>query len=150
MAEDNIKRKMLYLNERHMEMLNDIKAEKGYKQDTMVFYQALIDMHAKMFPAYARTRELESPTEKVNRKEEEKKAKEDIVKSELLAIAQQLGGEIIDKGGKEFVKYFNYSGKKRFEQLVPLTMMSTDLVKIQYQPSRERVEQLQKEGKTEY
>ncbi len=131
------------------DMILEIQATKGYVSFSAVVHSAVIELHHKTFPTYVMRQPKRSPTEKVHDKAEEKAAKESIQRDVFLKLADELGGTVVMEAGKEFCKYFTYTHKKRYEQKIPLQMLSTDLVKTQYQPSREKVEQLQKEGKTE-
>lgn len=131
-------------------MVEGIKKKNALPSFSAAIHFAVASMHAKDNPAYITLKANESPEERVRRKKEERTAKEDIVREEQLDILKQLDGKLVEKEGAEVCVYFTYSGKKRFEQTVSLNMLSTDLVKTQYQPNRAKVEQLQREGKTDY
>ena len=133
-----------------IEMIQKIQKKNGLPSFTSALHFAVATLHAKMEPAYLTLKANESPEERVMRKKKEKEAKEDLVRADQLAILKALGGRLEDREGSEVCVYYTYSGKKRFEQAVSLNMLSTDLVKTQYQPNRTKVEQLQAEGKTDY
>lgn len=150
MAQTMIKKNIAF-TEKMAEMVAELQERKGYMSFSAVVHQAIVDMHTKAFPAYVREPSArETPEERVRRKSEEKQAKEGIRREEQVTIVAELGGEVIEKNGQEYVKYYTYTNSKRYEQNVPLIEMSTDLVKTQYQPSRERVEKLREQGKTDY
>lgn len=140
----------IVFTERMVEMVNEIKENRGLMSFSAAVHFAIAELHKRDNPAYVHLRTNESPADRVARKKQEKEAKEDMARADQLAILEALGGELVVKEGSEVATYYNYSGKKRFLQEVSLSMLTTDLIKTQYQPSRERVEQLQAEGKTEY
>lgn len=145
------KRKLIAFSDRQLEMVDEVKSVKGYPSFSSVIHAAVVELHTRTFPNYMRPLARdESPAEKVARKTGEKKAKEAIAKEAQMEILRQLDGSLVVEQGNEFALYFTYTGKKRFEQKVPLSLLSTDMVRTQYQPSRERVEELQKEGKVDY
>lgn len=148
MASDIIK-KVLTFTPRMYEMVGEIEREKGYISFSAVIHQAIIDLHDSTFPKYAKKKE-ESPRGRIERLKAEKEAKLDIAREGFIELLDALGGKIERVAGKEFAVYFTYTGRKRYEQKVPLEMLSTDIVKTQYQPSKEKVEQLQREGKVDY
>jgi len=144
-------KKNIAFTEKMAEMVEELQEKKGYMSFSSVIHQAVVDMHTKAFPAYVREPSArETPEDRVRRKSEEKRAKEDIRREEQLAVMAELEGELIEKAGVEYVKYYTYTNSKRYEQNVPLIEMSSDLVKTQYQPTRERVEKLREQGKTDY
>ena len=140
----------LSVTPRLLEMIEEIQKNKGYPTYVGVIHSAIIELHAKTFPAYMQRLKEETPEEKVSRKEAEKKAKEEFAKRELLEIAQQLEGEVVQDGEYEYCKYYTYAGPHRYEQKVPLRMLSSDLIKTQYQPSKEYVKKLQEDKKVNY
>lgn len=143
--------KLIKFNDRHEEMIAKLRDEFGYPSFSSVVHQAVVDMYKKNFPSYMMDKRVEEkPEDRMKRRADEKKAKEDIAKAELTKIAAELGGAITTESGKDFCVYFTYTNKKRFEQKVPLTLLSTDLVKTQYFPSKEAVLKLQKEKKVDY
>lgn len=143
-------KKLITFTSRMVEMIEEIQEAKGYMSFSAVVHAAIVEMYTKTFPAYNRPFSGETGTDRVKRKDEEKKAKEDIVREELLAIADELGGELITENGKEVVRYFTYSKKKRYAQEVSLALLSQDLLKTQYAPDKATVLRLQKEGKVDY
>lgn len=129
---DNTK-KVITFNPRMREMIKQLRETQGYMSDSAVIHNAIIRMHSKEFPMYA---QLKSSTS-------ERKM---TVEEDRMHICNLLEGKIV---GSKCV-FFNYSGKKRFLQELPLSIMSDDLFKTQYQPSREKVDQLRKDKKVDY
>lgn len=129
------------------EMLQELKAAYGYMSISAVIQQAVIEMHSKKFPSYSNTSKLRVG-DKTNI-EEEKKERD---KKKLVAICGALGGKIVESpgGGKQVCEYYTYDGRNRYSQTSPLDMLNEDMLVSQYQPSREKVEKLQKEGKVNY
>lgn len=150
MSEEKPKRYGIAFTPRMVEMVNEIMNNRGLMSFSAAVHFAVAELYKKDNPAYVALRTNETPADRMLRKKQEKEAKEDMARADQLAILEALGGQLINKEGSEVAVYFTYSGKKRFEQDVSLSMLTTDLVKTQYQPSRERVEQLQAEGKVDY
>ena len=144
-----MKRQLITFPTRLEEMVQELKDEKGYASTTAVVHAGLIELHTKAFPNYMR-KPPSTGVERVRVQQDTKKAKEDAAEGVFRELSDALGGKIVVEGGKSFCVYFTYTGKKRFEQKVPLELLSTDLVKTQYQPSKEKVLKLQAEGKTDY
>jgi len=145
-----LERKSISFTERMLGMIDEIQDAKGYVSFSDVIHQSIVDMHSKTFPAYVQTKRDSSPAGIVKRKDEMKKIKEEQVKEEFLSISASLGGEIIVKGENEFCRYYTYTGKQRYLQEIPLNTLTSDLIKNQFYPNKEKVEKLQQEGKTEY
>lgn len=132
------------------DMVEEIIEKKGYPSFSAVVRQGIIELHSSYFPNYVKMKSDNSARSKMERKAEEKKAKEDMEKERLLGICEQLGGEVVDKAGSPFCTYYTYNSKKRYEQSIPVEQLSEDLVKVQYSPSKEKVLKLQEEGKVDY
>lgn len=138
---------LVSLTDRHDEMLAELIAEKGYVNAQDVLRSGLVAMHTKMFPIYAKgTKSPETPEDKLKRKDAEKVAKENHAKKEYLEILEELGGtlEVDKKSGKEVAVYYTYNYDKKYEQRVPILMLSRDLIATQYAPSRKVVEKMLK------
>lgn len=143
-----MKRQLISFPDRLAEMIAELKDERGYASTTSLVHSAIIDMHSRAFPNYMR-----KPTTGADRLRANKDlagAKLEEAEATFIGLSDLLGGKVIVEGGKKFCVYFTYTGKKRFEQKVPLELLSSDLVKTQYQPSKDKVLKLQKEGKCDY
>lgn len=140
-------KKAMSFTDRMGEMVEELQNKLGLMSFSGVVHFAITELYRKEFPAY---KETASPEERLKTKKMQKAMQEEEAMDEFRELAKALDGRIVVEGGKEFCVYYNYTGRTRFEQKVPLNMLSSDLVKTQYQPSREKVEQYQKEGKTDY
>lgn len=129
-------------NETLIGMMYDIMREKGYTTTGAVIAQAVRDMHAKVFPLYAQSKRRPEGVSVADREAE--------VEKEQMEYCTKLGGTIEERDGTKVCVYFNYHKKRRFEQKVPLDRLSDILVRNQYVPSKDAVEKLQAEGKTDY
>lgn len=144
-------KKNITFTDRLEEMVKELEEKKGYPSFSAVVHQAIIDMHNKAFPSYVREASVrETPEDRVRRKKEIKEAKEALAREEQLEIMADLEGDLVQTDTGEFVRYYTYTNSKRFEQQVSLSSLTPDLVKTQYQPSREKVEKLRAEGKVDY
>ncbi len=143
-------RKSMMFKEEMLDMISKIQSKNALPSFTAAVHFAVASMYAKDNPAYMALKANETPEERVARKKAEKEAKENMFREDQLAILEELGGKLETKEGNEVCVYYTYSGKKRFEQTVSLNMLSSDLVKTQYQPNRTKVEELQAQGKTDY
>ena len=150
MDEDKMIKKLLTFTPRMAEMVEEIKGAKGYVSFSAVVHAAIIELYTKTFPNYMRPLvKDEDPASRLRRKAAIKEARAELFREDQLEIVKELGGTVVEDGGKEYCAYFTYSGAKRFEQKIPLQFLTNELMKSQYQPSRERVERLQREGKTD-
>ncbi len=146
-----MRRTSFVLTTRLEEMVEDLIKAKGYATFSSLLHSAIMDLHSKTFPVYLRTLARDEDTEsRIKRKMDDKEVRKNFVLNERKEIAEKLGGNIITNGDKEVCVYYTYSGKKRFEQIIPLSLMSEDLLKTQYQPSKEKVMQLIRDKKVEY
>lgn len=135
-------KRLIIFTDRQEEMIEEIISKKGYNSVTAVIHQGIISLHSKLIPEYTKNNVKESPEERLGRIESNKKAKENQVKKEYIAILEELGGEIVEENGKEFAVYHTYIYDKKYLQKVPLQMLSSDILKTQYQPDKKTVEKL--------
>lgn len=145
----NIK-KTLVFSKRLVEMIEELQSKRGFLSFSATVHSCIAEVYSRAFPAYSIGITKETPEEKLQRKEKEKEAKINMEKDKLREIVRQLGGQTVIDKGTEFAVYYTYAGKKRYEQKTPLTMISSDILRTQYQPNRETVERYQAEGKSEY
>lgn len=140
---------MLQTTDRLDEMIQELMDEKGYAYKSQVLMEAVIQMHTKAFPAYSR-REV-SPEERAARKASEKESEDMIVMNKRIAIAEKLGGKVSkSSSGNVLCSYYKYSGRKRYEQSVPISAIDETLLDSQYSPSKEAVQALQDKGEVDY
>lgn len=134
-------------------MEEDIKQmmeEKGYISFSAVVHHAVMELYRSYYPAYTTAKKDNSPKGRMKRIQDEREAKIELEYEKLAGICEDLGGDTEIKGGNEYCVYYTYSGKKRHQQEIPVNMLSEDLIKTQYSPSREKVEQLQRDKKVDY
>ena len=144
-------KKLITFTDRLVEMVQELENHKGFPSFSAVVHSAIIEMHSKTFPGYVRPlAKDENPADRLKRKQRDNEVKKEMVRADALAVVEHLAGSVVVESGKEFCVYFTYAGRKRFEQKIPIEMLSTDLVKTQHQPSKDKVLQLQKEGKVDY
>lgn len=135
------------------EMIERIKNEKGYASSSAVVYQAVINMHDKIFVPYANRSVGKNMTaeEKIRKEEEEKEARSKVDLEKKVAICQTLGGQTVKQNdGSLLCKYFTYSFSKRYLQEIPVNLLTDDLIRNQYAPSKKDVLKLQENKKVEY
>lgn len=150
---EKVIRKYLAITKKLDDMVEEIRAEKGYKSFTAVIESAIIDFHGSVFKDYVMARKMQAaktPEEKADtqlRVQEIKKQREEDV---LMDIAKQLEGRVSGPAGDKRVKYFTYDKSNRYEQDVPLEMLTSELIEGQYFPDKETVLQRQVEGKVNY
>lgn len=146
-------RKTYLMNEGMVSKIKAIQEEKNFTSETMVVVVALNLLYDKTFKDYVvgrggRTLSDDEKADSQIKVADLKKQKEE---ARLLEIAKALNGEVIfNDGGGKVVRYFTYDKSNRYEQELPLTMMSEELISSQYFPSREEVEKRQKAGKVNY
>ena len=134
---------------RQDQMISEIMNDRGYQQKTQVVYEAIAELHRKYFPPYLAHKlpSSNAPEDKVRRKAQIEVAKKNMKAEEQKTICEiGLNGQV--EG--ESCRYYRYSSRKRYEQTVPLSMLDEAMLRNQYAPSKEKVEQLQAEGKTDY
>lgn len=150
--EKSVKRNISF-KPRMIQMLDELAKFKGYPSTSAVIHHAIIDLHNRTFPAYKQsvTRSPLTAKDRKRKIQEEAEAREDMETERQEDIAGRLGGHIVvNRTGGKVCKYFTYTGKSRYLQEVPVSMLTEDLVATQYQPSKEAVEKYQREGKTDY
>lgn len=141
------------LNSQHINFVEKIGEKLGMNTSEIV-KQAIREMHANEFKDYVVGRVAGSsrtPEDRASRQLATKEAKRKIEEDGYLAIAEQLDGRVeTGAGGGKVVKWFMYDKKNRYEQQLPLDMMSEDLVTAQYFPSKEDVLERQAKGEVNY
>lgn len=136
--------------------------ERGYSTKAQVIIEAIIQMYAKAHPAYSQSKPAGdnldkkpiSTEEKVKKQMEtaelKKAAKYKLLKEEKVKICMALGGEVVTTdGGSESCRYYKYSEGERYQQEVPLTRVSNDLIDTQY-TDKARELKLRSEGRVNY
>jgi Arc/MetJ-type ribon-helix-helix transcriptional regulator len=147
------KRIVFTASENFEKKLEELLLDSGFNSRSEVIRVAVDALHIKRFPRYGNTGGSSIPLtaeQKVLRDQEEKKAKEDLFIERQKAICQLLEGEVVEKDGNISCRYYNYAFKKRYLQETPIRMLSNDMVKNQYSPSKEKVQKFQEEKQTDY
>lgn len=146
-------------------MLMEIHEKRGDTNESDSIKECIRITHNKMFPPYVRQSpnaplpEVEDNTPpaearmKVLKKqavdeETRKKARAEVKLEKQIGVCMALKGTVNET--RTHCTYYTYAEKERFEQVVPLSLMTDDLLKHQFNPSKERVETLQKEGRVNY
>lgn len=143
-------RKYVDFNPRMVEMMDEIAEATGQTMTSAIIRQAIIEMHRKhtMYKAGGTKMTAEGAAQ---RKEDLKKAREGILLKGKENICTELGGSVsMTEAGNKVCNYYTYSYGQRFAQALSLTLLTTDMLKTQYDPSKEKILQLQKEGKVDY
>lgn len=147
------KRISIIFNKEILAMVERFIKEKGYDTTSEVVKQAIRAFYAKEFPAYVDAkREVPKTLEdKLDYEDRKKALKEQNEEKRMMTICEALGGTVeTNDGGNKVCRYFTYDKKNRYEQELPLSFLTEDLLSSQYSPSREDVERRQKEGKVNY
>lgn len=150
-TEKKTMRTSISLNPQIQEMVEKLIENKGYDTLAEVIKSGIRMLYAKEFPAYVDARRTKTPEEVLEGQEKKKQLKEESAKAKYVAICEALNGEIkTDEFGNEVCIWYTYDRNNRFEQTLPLSHMSEDLIASQYSPSKEDVEKRQKQGKVNY
>lgn len=140
------KRRCVSLNDETWDVIiPEIKAYKGLSSHTAVIQQCVLEVYLKLMRSNIERTSLPKVTE---RKEPTVKPKAGVTDKNV--ICGKLGGKIKNIGGALICEYYTYTYKQRYKQQVELGALTEELVGLQYHPSREKVEALQAQGKTEY
>jgi len=142
-----IKQRSIGFTERQEEMIREIMKAKGYGTLASVVQQAVIEMHGNVFKDYVMAKRARLEGTDGRSKDEVKKS---LQTDKLTNICNSLDGELKEKNGEMYCHYFTYDKKHRYEQTVPLSILSEVLISKQYFPNKEYVGNLQKLKKTSY
>ncbi len=142
-------RKTIAFTERQEEMIKELQEKRGFPTFTSAVHYCVAETHEKNFKDYAQRAKM-SPEEKAESdvKKDEAKLNREIEKQKK--IAETLGGKVFAEGGALYCEYFTYSKTSRYTQKMPLLNLTEELIANQYFPSKEVVEEYQKQGKTDY
>ena len=139
---------------RMLDMIDEVTDIYGYGSVSAVIRQAIIDMHTRAFKykgvVPSKKRSDRTAEEVFEDEKAQKELKADVYEQQLLDMAKQLEGEIIERSGIKYCIYHTYVQRTRYKQELPLSKISRDLVDTQYQPSKEKVMALRDQGKTDY
>lgn len=132
-----------------LEMIEELQEKRGLPTFTAVIHFCVSDTHERNFKDYAQRAKM-SPEDKAeaDARKDEHKLNREIEKCKK--IAEQLGGKVFPEGGALYCEYYTYSKSSRWLQKMPLLNLTEELLANQYFPSKEVVEQYQKDGKVDY
>lgn len=147
-GEKNVKRYSFTAGDRMQEMIEELMEYRGYRTLTALVTQGLVEMYREMGrDSFYVNKAKGAPT----RKKDEPVAGLSKGEKKQLKICEELGGTVgVDGSGVKVCTFYTYTHKSRYEQNVPLDQLDEELVKNQYFPSRERVEEYQKKKQTDY
>jgi hypothetical protein len=140
------KRLNIHINEKMEGMIEDIKSFKGYETKTETVLQSIREWHNDLFPM--RAKKISVAVDPTDRREQRKLEREQEEREEKIHILLSLGGVLSPDGNSG--TYYTYDKKERYEQSVPLKMLTEDLLNYQYSPDKDTVLALQAEGKVNY
>jgi Arc/MetJ-type ribon-helix-helix transcriptional regulator len=136
-------RKMLLaLNETLSLMIDELVEEGGFNSRPQAVYDAIRRAHKQTFPAYAQGKRRPSLIDEPEQPTDEER--------EANKIVELLEGEVFERAGRKYVKYWTYVRKNRTKKEVPYSMLTDALVRNQYYPDRKTVMEIYKEGNATY
>lgn len=136
-----------------MKMIEDLIGAGYASNRTAVVINAIFNTHKRVFPAYGGgVRANETPEQAVLRQEREREArkmvKQGVVIAEKQKICEALGGKVTaGESGDPVCVWFNYDRVGKYEQQLPLPMLSEELLAAQYVPNEEVVKKFNPEFK---
>lgn len=142
-------RKSVTITPRIDEMIKHLEEDQGFLSEAEVVRTAVIKLHRDTYSKKGDDdggSSVKVVQQKSGRPKKTKEEKQKEEKEKKKKICDELGGEV--KNGN--CHYYTYSLRDRFKQQVPLTILKESHLKNQYDPSKEKVEELQKEEKVNY
>jgi len=160
------------LTPKNIEQVKAIQEEMGFASISETVRGCIQMMYTKTFPSYARGAVARvpdvgkpmTPTEiaedrlsksqqrrlDTQHRAEQKKSNE--MNASIHICENELDGAVgaDDAGNPATCAYFQYDGRRRFEQEIDLGSVTTDLTETQYLPNKDRVKQLQADGNVDY
>lgn len=135
-------RKLVVLTPSVSQMLEDLKEYYQSGSSSAIIRQLIIEQHEYL----RRQNKLYGGVDAVKHR----MPKETPSDKEKLAIVVELGGEVVESKEGKVCKYYTYNWKDRYEQQIPLDMVTRTLIEQQYTPSKEIVLQYQNDGLVNY
>lgn len=132
------------VTEKMKEMIGEIMEKSALPTISDVVKVAILNLHQKTFKDYVENRPSGklSVEEKVDyelKRQEIKKKKQDDKQKE---ICQRMNGKLETSGNGFTCRFFNYSRHGKHEQSMPIDYLTEELVGLQYQPSKEKLQEL--------
>jgi Arc/MetJ-type ribon-helix-helix transcriptional regulator len=158
----SMKRYSISLTKKNISQLDSLQAELGFASISETVRGAIHALHSKTFPSYAqgprRLTEYEEDGEAIPAKPRltKEQIKEQKLQNEIatcVAICEtELNGLVSEDedGNPQTCAYFQYDRTRRFPQEIDILSVNKGLVEAQYNPNKEYVEKLQKDGNVEY
>lgn len=147
-------RKTFLVDEGLVEVIKKLKKDNHYNSETAVIIEAVMSLNRKLNPGYVVSRaetRAKTPEQKLDEEDERKRIKKQREEDAQMVIVNALEGRVsIGAGGGKVVKYYTYDRKNRYQQQLPIDMMSEDLIASQYFPTKEDVLARQAKGEVNY
>lgn len=166
------------LTPKGVEQIEAIQEELGYASVAEAVRGCISIIYTKTFPQATRMSKA-NKKEKLQKVVEERKAQDEFeelsrveqerieqerkveAKKTQTAQAQQIAINVCEQelngvvgededGNPTVCAYFQYDGRRRYNQEIPIEFITADLVKTQYTPNKDRVLQLQRDGHVDY
>lgn len=133
--------KTISFPERAVEMVNEVMERNGMPTFTSALCSMIAAAYPKMIRDYVDKMGIRqmTPEEKAANKEREKQATGRIQYDRQKLICDALEGTVEKSGHGYVCKYFTHSKYAKYPQTVPLDILTEDLLKSQYSPSKELV-----------
>ncbi len=125
-----------------LERIDDIRLKYGFPNLSVTINYIIAENYKREFKDYVMVKKIDD--------EEKNTVKKQDTHDKQSAVCLSLEGEIIDKAGTAYCVYHTYNRKNRYKQEIPLADITEDLLNMQYFPSKEKVEELEKEGNVNY
>lgn len=130
------KKKISFHSNLKMEsMVKDIKDKNGFFTIAETIRYCIGAVHKKEFKDYLSSKHSGASMNK---------------RDDKIAVCHALDGRIETENGKDYCIYYNYGRRDRFEQKKEVNLLTHDLLDRQYVPNKEKVKELQKQGKVNY
>jgi hypothetical protein len=173
---NNMPRYSVSLTKKNLEQINAIQNELGFASISETVRGCIHAMYSKTFPNYTRSVGQGLPNKNVDYSEpvsqadlaEQKKikAEEAVERKKMMAEQQkantlatcilicenELGGVVGEdmEDNPKTCAYFQYDGRRRYEQEIDILSVSPALLDTQYLPNKDRVLKLQADGNVDY
>ena len=149
-----LKRYSISLSQRNLEQVKALIEYHGYASISETVRVAISQTYNDTYPTYKGG----GPLEKANRQEakqtpeEKREAKAQTLKEESYKVCDALNGLVVKDpvDGTEACHFFQYTSRDRHLQSISVDDLTEDWYDMQYQPSKERVDELIKNGTVNY
>lgn len=130
------------------EKIAEIMEKSSLMSQTHVVNNAILLLHQKTFKDYIENRPSGKMTveDKVDYELKRSDIKKQKHEEKQKAFCVRLDGKL-ERSNSGFVcRYFNYSRQGKHEQVLPLDYLNEEIIENQYQPSKEKLKELIKNG----